>query len=169
MFGLASAPRDLSLAIKKVPGLLRKRGMRCCFSIDDIIFFAQSAEEAKNIRLVALDLFYTLGFKVSWPKSLLSPGRIIRHLGLDVCSTDGSVWAPVDKVMRLRTSRAVTGQVHTTGTWQGSSYVCRGAGSFAVGDSGSANSSKRADASLGPTTGTRTQGSRRQAAGGEGL
>ena len=102
MFGLASALRDFSLVMKKVLGQLRKRGIRCCFFIDDIIFFAQSQEEAVNIRLVALDLFYTLGFKVSWAKSLLSPGRIIRHLGLDVCSTNGSVWAPTDKVMRLK-------------------------------------------------------------------
>jgi hypothetical protein len=30
-----------------------------------------------------------LGFRVSWPKSLLQPGAIIKHLGLDVCSEDG--------------------------------------------------------------------------------
>jgi hypothetical protein len=71
------------------------------------------------VRLQALDLFYALGFWVSWSKSLLQPGKIIRHLGLDVCSDDGSVWAPEDKVMRLkslteellrRSSQAVQGR-----------------------------------------------------------
>jgi Reverse transcriptase (RNA-dependent DNA polymerase) len=102
MFGLASAPKDFSFIIKKVLGLLRKQGIRCSFFIDDIIFFARSERDAERLRLVALDLFYKLGFRVSWPKSLLRPGRIIRHLGLDVCSTDGSIWAPEDKVMRLK-------------------------------------------------------------------
>jgi hypothetical protein len=54
------------------------------------------------VREIALDLFYKLGFRVSWPKSLLQPGSLIRHLGLDVCSVDGSVWAPEDKVMRVK-------------------------------------------------------------------
>jgi hypothetical protein len=90
-FGLASAPRDFSFIIKKVLALLRKRGLRCCFFIDDIIFFEAGQEEALHVRLQALDLFYTLEFRVSWPKSLLHPGEIIRHLGLDVCSEDSSV------------------------------------------------------------------------------
>jgi hypothetical protein len=102
MFGLSSAPKDFSFVIKKVLGLLRKQSIRCCFFIDDIIFFAASLQEIVRIRLIALDLFYQLGFRVSWPKSLLQPGTIIRHLGLDVCSVDGSVWAPEDKVMRLK-------------------------------------------------------------------
>lgn len=102
MFGLASAPKDFSFVIKKVLGLLRKRGIRCSFFIDDIIFFAPSQEQALAVRKEALDLFYELGFIVSWPKSLLEPGTIIRHLGLDVCSIDASVWAPEDKVMRVK-------------------------------------------------------------------
>jgi Reverse transcriptase (RNA-dependent DNA polymerase) len=102
MFGLSTAPRDFSLIIKKVLKLLRKQGIRCCFFIDDIIFFAQSYQEVCCIRERALDLFYTLGFMVSWPKSLLQPGTIIRHLGLDVCSVDASLWAPEDKIMRVK-------------------------------------------------------------------
>jgi Reverse transcriptase (RNA-dependent DNA polymerase) len=104
MFGLSTAPRDFSLIIKKVLKLLRKQGIRCCFFIDDIIFFAKSYQEACHIRQQALDLFYTLGFRVSWPKSLLQPGTIIRHLGLDVCSVDASLWAPEDKIMRVKQS-----------------------------------------------------------------
>ncbi len=113
MFVLSSAPKDFSLIIKKVLGLLRKQGIRCCFFIDDIIIFARSEQEAEKLRLVTLDLFYLLGFRVSWPKSLLRPGRIIRHLGLDVCSTDGSIWAPEDKVMRLKQLAAELLQICT--------------------------------------------------------
>lgn len=81
MFGLASAPKDFSFVIKKVLGLLRKRGIRCSFFVDDTIFFAPNRERALAVREEALDLFYELGFIVSWPKSLLEPGTIIRHLG----------------------------------------------------------------------------------------
>jgi Reverse transcriptase (RNA-dependent DNA polymerase) len=102
MFGLSAAPKDFSFVIKKVLGLLRKQGIRCCFYIDDIIFFARSRDAAVQIRQTALDLFYHLGFIVSWQKSLLQPGRLIRHLGLDVCSNDGTVWVPEDKVMRVK-------------------------------------------------------------------
>jgi hypothetical protein len=102
MFGLASAPRDFDLIIKKVLGLLRKQGIRCCFFIDDIIFFARSVQQAEELREIALGVFYKLGFRVAWSESLLKPGQVIRHLGLDVCSTDGSMWAPEDKVMRLK-------------------------------------------------------------------
>lgn len=102
MFGLSAAPKDFSFIIKKVLGLLRKQGIRCCFFIDDIIFFAATYEEAVTLRKVALDLFYKLGFRVSWPKSLLKPGTLIRHLGLDICSDEASVWAPEDKVMRMK-------------------------------------------------------------------
>ena len=102
MFGLASAPRDFSLIIKKVMGILRMQGIRCCFYIDDIIFFASSMQEACRVRESALELFHTLGFHVSWAKSLLKPGQLIRHLGMDLSSVDVSVWVPEDKVMRLK-------------------------------------------------------------------
>jgi hypothetical protein len=65
-------------------------------------FFARSKEDALRVRSTALDLFYQLGFIVSWQKSLLQPGLLIRHLGLDVCSVDGAVWVPEDKVMRVK-------------------------------------------------------------------
>jgi hypothetical protein len=61
MCGLASAPKDFSLIIKRVLALLRKRGLRCCFFIDHVIFFSASKDEALHVRLQELDLFYTLG------------------------------------------------------------------------------------------------------------
>jgi hypothetical protein len=54
------------------------------------------------VRLQALDIFYPIGFKVSGSKSLLQPGKVIRHLGLNVYSDYGSVWAPEHKVVRLK-------------------------------------------------------------------
>jgi hypothetical protein len=102
MFGLSVAPKDFSFIIKKVLGLLRKQGIRCCFYIDDVIVFARSEEAAVGLRQTVLDLFYQLGLVVSWQKNLLQPGQLIHHLGLDVCSSDGTVWVPEDKIMRVK-------------------------------------------------------------------
>jgi hypothetical protein len=102
MFGLAAAPKDFSFIVKKVLGLLRKDGVRNCFFIDDIIHFAASQEEAEALRGRVLKLLYRLGFFVSWNKSLLQPGQLIKHLGLDVCTVDRSIWVPEDKAAEVR-------------------------------------------------------------------
>jgi Reverse transcriptase (RNA-dependent DNA polymerase) len=101
MFGLATAPKDFSYVVKKVLALLRQQGIRNAFFIDDIIHFTATIEEACALRLQVLDLLYRLGFYVSWKKSLLEPGQLIQHLGLDVCTVDRSIWVPEYKVKEL--------------------------------------------------------------------
>lgn len=106
MFGLSCAPKDFSFIVKAVLALLRERGHRVCFYIDDIIGMAGSEKAAAALRTEMLQLFHTLGFFVSWKKSLLGVGQVIRHLGLDICSVDRSVWVPDDKVMAVKSEAA---------------------------------------------------------------
>ena len=49
-FGLASAPRDFSFGFKHVMALFRKRGMRCMFYIDNLLFLASSRQQALSMR-----------------------------------------------------------------------------------------------------------------------
>ena len=55
-FGLASAPRDFSYIVERIVAIFRKRGFRCAFYIDDLIFLARSHEEARRMRRVVLRL-----------------------------------------------------------------------------------------------------------------
>jgi hypothetical protein len=101
MFGLATAPKDFSYIVKKVLGLLRQQGVRNAFFIDDIIHFASDKLSALRLREQVLGLLYRLGFFVSWKKSLLEPGQLIQHLGLDLCTVDRSIWVPEYKTMEV--------------------------------------------------------------------
>jgi Reverse transcriptase (RNA-dependent DNA polymerase) len=101
MFGLATAPKDFSYIVKKVLGLLRQLGIRNAFFIDDIIHFASDKASAHQLRERVLGLLYRLGFFVSWKKSLLEPGQLIQHLGLDVCTIDRSMWVPEYKTKEV--------------------------------------------------------------------
>jgi hypothetical protein len=101
MFGLATAPKDFSYIVKKVLGLLRAQGVRNAFFIDDIIHFACDKEAALQLRERVLRLLYRLGFFVSWKKSLLDPGQLIQHLGLDVCTVNRSIWVPEYKTKEV--------------------------------------------------------------------
>ena len=102
MFGLSCAPKDFSFIVKSVVGLLRAEGYRICFYIDDVICMAASEAEAVALRERILTLFAKLGFVISWKKSLLGVGQLIRHLGLDICAVDRSVWVPEDKIMAVK-------------------------------------------------------------------
>lgn len=101
-FGLASAPRDFSYIVKRVLTLFRKQGIRCAFYIDDLLFLAASREDLLVIRRRVLDTLYDLGFRVSLAKSLLNPGQLIRHLGLDLALRHCTLWVPEDKVMAFK-------------------------------------------------------------------
>lgn len=118
--GLKSAPRDFSWVVKRILRLFRKRGIRCAFFIDDLIFLARSYDELYKIRKFVLDTLYRLGFRVSLRKSLLSGGDLIRHLGFDLCFADCSLWIPTDKIMVLKAACAdLLGRSGPTGSITG--------------------------------------------------
>ena len=100
--GLKSAPRDFSKLVKRVCLLFRKKGIRCSFFIDDLIFLAEDMAQLMEIRTLVLSVLYRLGLRVSLKKSLLQGGDVIRHLGMDLNFRTCSVWVPESKVMNLK-------------------------------------------------------------------
>lgn len=98
-FGLASAPRDFSFAVKRVVAIFRARGFRVSFYIDDLIFLARSQREALAMRQQVLRILHRLGLRVSRKKSLLQPGQLLPHLGLELDLRDCRLYVPEKKVM----------------------------------------------------------------------
>ena len=76
--------------------------MRCCFYLDDIIFFASSLAELLRVRALALRLLHRLGLRVSVKKSLLRPGQLIAHLDMLLCSRTAWLYVPDAKVMAFK-------------------------------------------------------------------
>lgn len=107
-FGLASAPRDFSFAVKRVVALFRARGIRVSFYIDDLIFFVKSRGEAVLVRDVVLGLLHRLGIRVSRKKSLLQPGQLLAHLGLEMDLRSCRLYVPESKVMSFK---AIAGEL----------------------------------------------------------
>jgi len=101
-FGLSSGPKDFSQIVRKVLAILRKRGVRCAFYIDDLIFFARSRDEARRLRGEVLRLLHRLNLRVSVRKSLLEPGQRIEHLGFELCTASMAVYVPAQKVVRYK-------------------------------------------------------------------
>ena len=58
--GLKSAPRDFSMIVKHVLKLVRQRGIRCAFYIDDIIVLALTRADLNRDRDFLLDIMYRL-------------------------------------------------------------------------------------------------------------
>ena len=88
--------------LHRILAIFWKRGIRCTIYIDDVFFLARSRTEALAQRRIVLDILYRLGLRVSFKKSLLNPGQLIRHLGLDACTRQGSFCVPVDKVLQFK-------------------------------------------------------------------
>jgi Reverse transcriptase (RNA-dependent DNA polymerase)/RNase H-like domain found in reverse transcriptase len=100
--GLKTAPKHFSQIVKQTLKIFRQRGIRCCFYIDDLIFFAKSREDACNMRRFVLGILYELGWRVSLKKSLLNPGQLLQHLGFDLCTANRTLWILPHKVQRIR-------------------------------------------------------------------
>ena len=101
-FGLASAPRDFSLLVRKVLALFRKQGYRCSFFIDDLIFFAFTRQEAIALRDYVLRILDFLGSRVSKKKSLLEPGQVIAHVGFVLDLRDMRIFVPEKKILKMK-------------------------------------------------------------------
>lgn len=108
--GLKSAPRDFSYIVRAVLAIFRQQGIRCAFYIDDLIFLARSKAEALALREKVMGIFYTLGFRISLKKSLLSPGQLVKHLGFIFDLANCRLWVPEAKITRIiEQARAMLG------------------------------------------------------------
>lgn len=112
-FGLASAPRDFSFAVKRVVAIFRTKGFRVSFFIDDLIFLAKTRPAAISMRGEVLRILHRLGLRVSRKKSLLEPGQLLPHLGLEVDLRDCRLYVPEKKVVMFKALARAVLESHT--------------------------------------------------------
>jgi len=102
-FGVSSAPRLFTKLMRPVIGSLRSRGIRAVIYLDDILLFGRSAQEAESAAETAASLLHSLGFLISWEKSVLSPTQQIEFLGVVVDSVTMEFRLSANKLQGLRT------------------------------------------------------------------
>jgi hypothetical protein len=69
--------------------------------MDDILIACTSAAQARHHTLSVALLLSSLGLKINWEKSVLTPTRRIRHLGFLIDTTTRSFVIPADKLSDL--------------------------------------------------------------------
>lgn len=67
---------------KPVVEVLRARGVRTVFSLDDILTLANSQALAREKALETVTFLGSLGFSLNWVKSDLSPSQRFTYLGM---------------------------------------------------------------------------------------
>ncbi|XP_068696744.1 uncharacterized protein [Montipora capricornis] len=100
-FGLCSAPRIFTKALKPVAAFLRRKAIRVLIYLDDFLLLAATVEEAvKNTQLV-VSLLQSLGFTINLKKSLLTPTQAITFLGFQIDSTCMMLSLPAEKTDKI--------------------------------------------------------------------
>ncbi|XP_068692317.1 uncharacterized protein [Montipora foliosa] len=100
-FGLCSAPRIFTKALKPVASFLRRKAIRVLIYLDDFLLLAATVEEAvKNTQLV-VSLLQSLGFTINLKKSLLIPTQAITFLGFQIDSTCMMLSLPAEKTDKI--------------------------------------------------------------------
>eukprot|EP00873_Tetraselmis_striata_P014463 jgi/Tetstr1/434727/TSEL_023780.t1 len=77
----------------------RWRGARILPYVDDFLMFASSEPEALELRVA--DLLDNMGLLRNPAKGLWEPVQYGQHLGVDIDTATGYLYAPVDKLQRL--------------------------------------------------------------------
>ena len=86
-FGLSSAPRVFTKILKPLFARLRALGIRIIIIyFDDILIMGSSCEETIDHARITIDLLQSVGFLISWEKSVLFPSQTIEYIGLDIDS-----------------------------------------------------------------------------------
>ncbi|KZS04654.1 Uncharacterized protein APZ42_032360 [Daphnia magna] len=97
-FGLSSAPRVFTKVMKPLIARLRALGIRLIIYLDDILIMGSSHDEASRHLKVTIDLLQSVGFLISWEKSVLFPAQTIEFLGLNIDSRISTISLPPAKV-----------------------------------------------------------------------
>eukprot|EP00873_Tetraselmis_striata_P021203 jgi/Tetstr1/441467/TSEL_029712.t1 len=79
----------------------RWRGAHILPYIDDFLLFTSSEPEALELRQRVADLLDSLGLLRNPAKGLWEPVQYGKHMGVDIDTTTGCFYAPVDKLQRL--------------------------------------------------------------------
>ncbi|KZR97528.1 Uncharacterized protein APZ42_007543, partial [Daphnia magna] len=77
---------------------LRALGIRLIIYLDDILILGSSHDEASRHLKVTIDLLQSVGFLISWEKSVLFPAQTIEFLGLNIDSRVLTLSLPPAKV-----------------------------------------------------------------------
>ena len=83
-FGLSSAPRIFTKILKILIARLRAMGIRLIVYLDDILIMGTSEDEAKRHLNATIELLQSVGFLISWEKSVLIPSQTMEFLGLEI-------------------------------------------------------------------------------------
>ena len=85
-FGLSTAPQVFTRVMAPVSVILHQLGIRLLRYIDDWLILASSKEECLRAREILLELCMTLGIRINFQKSHLSPSQVATYLGIDIYS-----------------------------------------------------------------------------------
>eukprot|EP00873_Tetraselmis_striata_P015659 jgi/Tetstr1/435923/TSEL_002659.t1 len=100
-YALGIAPSDRNFFTVNIRGTLYRLGARILPYVDDFLLFASSEPEALELCQRVADLLDSLGLPRNPTKGLWGPVQYGQHLGVDIDTTTGYFYAPMDKLHRL--------------------------------------------------------------------
>eukprot|EP00873_Tetraselmis_striata_P013848 jgi/Tetstr1/434112/TSEL_023256.t1 len=104
-YALGIAPSDRDYFTVNIRGTLYRLGggERASYLpyVDDFLLFASSEPEALELRQRFANLLDSLGLQRNPAKGLWEPVQYGQHLGVDIDTATGYVYAPVEKLQRL--------------------------------------------------------------------
>ena len=115
-FGVSSAPRLFTKMLRPVIGQLRKRGIRCVIYLDDLLVMAPTMDQTERETRIAVELFYSLGFLISWKKSILAASQQMEFLGVIIDSAKMELRLSAAKLNGLRTRASALHQASCRST-----------------------------------------------------
>lgn len=101
-FGLTSAPRLFTKAMKTPLAVLRQRGLRIFGYIDDLFILADNKEDCEYSVKVTCDLLQSLGFFINVEKSSLSPSNSLQFLGFVLDTDSMRIFPTLEKVQKTK-------------------------------------------------------------------
>ena len=99
--GIGCAPRLFTKAMKVPLSYLRENGITIAAYIDDLIIFADSAEQCEEHCNMTIYTLQRLGYIINFEKSMLNPSQKMEHLGLVLDSVNMTVSLNEDKCTNI--------------------------------------------------------------------
>ena len=101
-FGLSSSPYIFTKVMKPVVNYLRKLGIRVVVYLDDFLILGSSIVECRNSLYVTIYLLNYLGFIINFDKSVTTPIKICKFLGLIINSEKMQLELPDEKRVKIK-------------------------------------------------------------------
>lgn len=102
--GLACCPRFFTKLLKPVYAHLRSQGFLSAAFIDDCYLQGQTFEECKANVEATVQTFQRLGFVVHKEKSVFTPCKKVKYLGVWLNSETMRVTLPVERIEKIKTA-----------------------------------------------------------------